>query len=273
MDLTLIQAIILGIVQGLTEFLPVSSSGHLVLANYYLGWGEVLPAYVTIATNTGTFLAVLIVLRQDVMDAFFGFFNGLTSAQGRQQEGWRMALLVIVGCIPTIIIGLGLEQIFEQLNQVRYVCIGLIVTGVILWTMPASGSKTTAKDLSWWDAIVGGLSQGMAVMPGISRSGSTISAMLWRDASSELAPKFSFLMYLIVSFGVALMGIGDAIAEGLAIGPLVGMTISSFITGYVSLIWLFSLLKKGQFKWFAPYLWFVAAATLARVFATPSVGA
>lgn len=270
MELTLIQAIILGIVQGLTEFLPVSSSGHLVLANYYLGWGEVLPAYVTIATNTGTFLAVLIALRKDVIEAFFGFFNGLASAQGRQQEGWRMALLVIVGCIPTIIIGLGLEQIFEQLNQVRYVCIGLIVTGIVLWTMPTSGAKKTAKHLSWWDAIIGGLSQGIAVMPGISRSGSTISAMLWRGASSELAPKFSFLMYLIVSFGVALMGIGDAIAEGLAIGPLVGMTISSFITGYVSLIWLFSLLKKGQFKWFAPYLWFVAAATLVRVFAAPA---
>ncbi|NET47960.1 MAG: undecaprenyl-diphosphate phosphatase [Merismopedia sp. SIO2A8] len=267
-ELTVVQAIILGIVQGLTEFLPVSSSGHLVLANYYLGWGEQLPAYVTIATNTGTFLAVLIALRNDVVEAALGFFGGLQSKWGRQQEGWRMSLLVILGCIPTVIIGLGLEKIFEQLNQARYVCIGLIITGIVLWIMPKSGVKRTPKQLTWWDAVVGGISQGIAVMPGISRSGSTISAMLWRGASADLAPRFSFLMYLIVSFGVGLMGVTDAIEEGLAFGPLVGMTISSFITGYLSLIWLFSLLKKGQFKWFAPYLWFVAVVTLIRIFAT-----
>ncbi|MGK7889593.1 MAG: undecaprenyl-diphosphate phosphatase, partial [Leptolyngbyaceae cyanobacterium] len=135
---------------------------------------------------------------------------------------------------------------------------------------PKSGAKTTAKEMSWWDALVGGIAQGIAVMPGISRSGSTISAMLWRGASSDLAPRFSFLMYLIVSFGVSLLGITDAIEEGLAIGPLIGMTVASFITGYLSLLWLFSLLKKGQFKWFAPYLWFVAAVTLVRVFASGS---
>ena len=94
-----LQAIVLGIAQGLTEFLPVSSSGHLVLANYFLGWGDSLPLYVDIATNTGTLLAVLVFLWRDVKSAFAGFFAGLTSAEARRGPGWRLALLVLVGVV------------------------------------------------------------------------------------------------------------------------------------------------------------------------------
>lgn len=263
--MTLMQAIILGIVQGLTEFLPVSSSGHLVLASYYLGWWEKLPLYVDIATNTGTFLAVLVAMRKDVWQALSGFFSGLTSATARQQEGWRMALLVILGSIPTILIGLGLKTVFEELNQPLYVSLALMLTGLILWFTPKSGLKRNALSLSWLDATIGGIAQGLAVVPGISRSGSTISTMLWRGASSDLAPRFSFLMYLIVSLGVAILGIREVQEEGLEVAPLLGMIVASFITGYIALLWLFSVLRKGQFRWFAPYLWVVAIITLIKV--------
>lgn len=263
--MTLMQAIILGIVQGLTEFLPVSSSGHLVLASYYLGWWEKLPLYVDIATNTGTFLAVLVAMRKDVWQALSGFFSGLTSATARQQEGWRMALLVVLGSIPTILIGLGLKTVFEELNQPLYVSFALMLTGLILWFTPKSGLKRNALSLSWLDATIGGIAQGLAVVPGISRSGSTISTMLWRGASSDLAPRFSFLMYLIVSLGVAILGIREVQEEGLEVAPLLGMIVASFITGYIALLWLFSVLRKGQFRWFAPYLWVVAIITLIKV--------
>ncbi len=263
--MSLFQAILLGIVQGLTEFLPVSSSGHLVLANYYMGWGKQLPLYVDIATNTGTLFAVLIVLRRDVWQALSGFFRGLRSHKARQQEGWRMALLVILGSIPTAMIGLGLKPIFETLNQPLYVSFALMVTGIILWFTPKSGPKNSAQQLSWLDATLGGIAQGLAVIPGISRSGSTISAMLWRGASPDLAPKFSFLMYLVVSFGVALLGINEVREHGLELAPLMGMTVASFITGYLALLWLFAILRRGQFRWFAPYLWFVAIVTLIRL--------
>lgn len=263
--MTLMQAIILGIVQGLTEFLPVSSSGHLVLASYYLGWWEKLPLYVDIATNTGTFLAVLVAMRKDVWQALSGFSSGLTSAAARQQEGWRMALLVILGSIPTILIGLGLKTVFEELNQPLYVSLALMLTGIILWFTPKSGLKRNALSLSWLDATIGGIAQGLAVVPGISRSGSTISTMLWRGASSDLAPRFSFLMYLIVSLGVAILGIREVQEEGLEMAPLLGMIVASFITGYIALLWLFSVLRKGQFRWFAPYLWVVAIITLIKV--------
>lgn len=263
--MTFMQAIILGIVQGLTEFLPVSSSGHLVLASYYLGWWEKLPLYVDIATNTGTFLAVLVAMRKDVWQALSGFFSGLTSATARQQEGWRMALLVILGSIPTILIGLGLKTVFEELNQPLYVSLALMLTGLILWFTPKSGLKRNALSLSWLDATIGGIAQGLAVVPGISRSGSTISTMLWRGASSDLAPRFSFLMYLIVSLGVAILGIREVQEEGLEVAPLLGMIVASFITGYIALLWLFSVLRKGQFRWFAPYLWVVAIITLIKL--------
>lgn len=263
--MTLLQAIILGIVQGLTEFLPVSSSGHLVLANYYFGWGEKLPLYVDIATNTGTFLAALIVLRKDVWQTLSGFFQGLTSSTARQQEGWRMALLVVLGSIPTAMIGLGLKPIFEELNQPLYVSFALIVTGIVLWFTPKSGFKRNALSLSWLDATIGGLAQGLAVIPGISRAGSTISTMLWRGASSDLAPRFSFLMYMIVSFGVAILGIDEVIENKLELAPLLGMIVASFITGYLALKWLFVILEKGQFRWFAPYLWLVAVITLIKL--------
>lgn len=263
--MSLFQAIILGIVQGLTEFLPVSSSGHLVLANYYLGWGKQLPLYVDIATNTGTLFAVLIALRQDVWQVLSGFFMGFRSSHARQQEGWRMALLVILGSIPTAMIGLGLKPIFETLNQPFYVAFALIATGFVLWFSPKSGAKDSALKLGWLDATFGGVAQGLAVIPGISRSGSTISTMLWRGASSDVAPRFSFLMYLVVSVGVALLGIDEVRQQGLELTPLVGMTVASFVTGYLALLWLFAILRRGQFRWFAPYLWIVATVTLVRL--------
>ncbi len=262
------QAIILGIVQGLTEFLPVSSSGHLVLANYYLGWGDSLPLYVDIATNTGTLLAVLVALRQDVWRALSGFFAGLRSAQARRQEGWALAVLVMLGSIPTALIGLGLRSVFEGLNAPLPVSLALIVTGFVLWFTPKQGPKDTARKLSKVDAIIGGIAQGLAVIPGISRSGITIATMLWRGSSADLAPRFSFLMYLVVSTGVAFLGIGEFREAELKLAPLIGMTVASFITGYIALLWLFAILRRGQFRWFAPYLWFIATITLLRVFLT-----
>jgi undecaprenyl-diphosphatase len=259
------QSIVLGVVQGLTEFLPVSSSGHLVLANYFLGWGDALPAVVTFATNTGTLLAVLIYLRRDVLGALVGFTTGLFSAEGRQSDGWRMALLVLAGSVPTVVIGLLLRPIFATLNAPLPVALALIVTGLALWTAPKGGSKTTVRDLSFRDAVITGVAQGLAVVPGISRSGATIAALLWRGASADLAPRLSFLMYLVASAGVAVLTLDEIVAAEFSWGALIGMTVASFAVGYAALIVLFAVLRRGRFRVFAPYLWFVAAVTLMRL--------
>ena len=272
--MTVVQGIILGIVQGLTEFLPVSSSGHLVLANYWLGWGEHLPLYVDIATNTGTFLAVLVALRTDVWMALRGALTGIASAEARQTEGWRLALLVVVGSIPTALIGLALRGIFETLNAPIPVSVALAVTGLILWTAPRPGfgdrpePKLSANDLSFRDALLGGIAQGVAVIPGISRSGSTIAALMHLGAAGALAARLSFLLYLAASAGVALVGFGEVAGSDLELGPLVGMTVASFVTGWLAILALFRILRQGRFKWFAPYLWTVAAVTLVHALAT-----
>jgi undecaprenyl-diphosphatase len=259
------QSIVLGIVQGLSEFLPISSSGHLVLANYFLGWGESLPPVVTFATNTGTFLAVLAYLWRDVVTALRGFAAGLLSAEGRASEGWRMALLVIIGSVPTLLIGLFLRESFDRLNAPLPVAFALIATGLILWTAPRGGAKRSVFDLSVRDALVIGFVQGLAIIPGISRSGSTIAALLWRGASSDLAPRVSFMLYLVASLGVTLITIDELLANPIAWDALIWMTLASGVIGYASLFVLFALLRRGRFRVFSPYLWLLAAATLARL--------
>src|SRR5690554_4291893 len=141
-----LEALVLGIVQGLTEFLPVSSSGHLALASHFFGFdsGEGSRALaIGIATNTGTLLAVLLALRQDVALALRGFVGGLRSAEGRKTDGWHLAMLVIVGCIPTGILGLLLRDSFEFLAGPLPVAIMLIATGFLLWFVPSGRQPRT----------------------------------------------------------------------------------------------------------------------------------
>lgn len=266
-----LQAIVLGIVQGLTEFLPISSSGHLVLVSTWFGFqaeGESLDLAVDIATNTGTFLAVLVALRRDVWRAASGFFRGLVSATARQEDGWRLAWLVIIGSVPTAVIGLGLRGVFERLNAPVPVAIALAVTGLVLWTAPRRGERVRPRALDWRDALVAGVAQGLAVIPGISRSGSTISALLWRDVDAATAARLSFLMYLVASAGVAVLGVAEVRDAELGWRAVGWMTVASFVTGWAALLWLFEVLRRGRFRWFAPYLWIVSGLTLLRVFVT-----
>lgn len=263
--MSVLQALVLGLVQGLTEFLPVSSSGHLVLANYFLGWGESLPLAVDIATNTGTLLAVLVYLRQDVFTAVGGFFAGLGSAEARRGPGWRLALLVLVGSVPTAIIAFSVKGVFEHLNSPLPVAIALAVTGFILWFAPRSGPKSEVKQVTFLDALIGGLVQGLAVFPGVSRSGSTIAALLARGVDAGLAPRLSFLLYLVVSFGVAVFGVRDVLDADIGTAPLIAMTLSSFVVGFIALRLVFGLLRRGKFRLFSPYLWALSAFTLLRL--------
>lgn len=261
--MTVLQALVLGIVQGLTEFLPVSSSGHLVLAHYFLGWGDSLPLYVDIATNTGTLLAVLVFLWRDVRTALGGFLRGLGSSAARREPGWRLALLIIVGSIPTATIALLVKPVFERLNSPLPVAIALAVTGFVLWFAPRSGPKHEVRQVTFLDALVAGIVQGLAVVPGISRSGSTIAALLWRGVDKALAPRLSFLMYLVVSLGVAVLGAKDVLDAEVELAPLLTMLAVSFAVGYGALLLVFTVLKRGRFRVFSPYLWGVSAFTLA----------
>jgi len=259
---SVVQAVVLGVVQGLTEFLPVSSSGHLVLAHYFLGWGDSLGLWVDIATNTGTLLAVLVYLRRDVALAIGGFVRGLGSGAARREPGWRLALLVLAGSVPTAALALAFKPVFERFNAPLPVAIALTVTGFILWFAPRQGVKHDVARVTFRDAVVAGVVQGLAVIPGISRSGSTISALLWRGADKDLAPRLSFLLYLVVSFGVAVLGVRDVMTADVELLPLIAMVAASFAVGYVALGSVFAVLRRGRFRLFSPYLWALSAFTL-----------
>jgi len=296
-----LEALLLGIVQGISEFLPISSSGHLVLVRYHLNWGDSLPLYVGIATNTGTLLAVLVALRQVVWDTLLGVLASLRflwqqqvwprlaservaaayvdaeapdlagdagvtdEREQRRLQAFRLALLVIVGSLPTAVIGLTLEPFFERLGTPVPTSIALVVTGLVLWFVPNTGHKTDPRAITWRDALLVGIVQGLAVMPGISRAGVTIGFLLWRGVSSDLAARLSFLLYLVVSFGVSILGIGELAEANIALLPLAIMSITSFAAGYFALIGLLRILQRGQLHRFAPYVWTVALLTLARV--------
>ena len=257
----LFRAIVLGVVQGLTEFLPVSSSGHLVLADYYLFGGQALPLWVDIASNTGTFLAALLLMRREIAQALTGFFAGLARREARESEGWKLALLILVASLPALVVGLALKDVFERINNPVFVSFGLLLTGVILWTTPAGGRKDTARRIAYKDAFLGGLAQSLAILPGVSRSGSTIAAFLHLGLSPVMAAKLSFLMYSVASFGVMLLGLKDGLPDGVDAAPVLAMIAAAFVSGYLAMLWLFGILRRGQFRWFAPYVWALAAWT------------
>ena len=257
-----LHAVILGIVQGLTEFLPVSSSGHLVLAERFLFGGQQLPLWVDMASNTGTFLAALIYLRREVMEALAGFFGGLASTEGRRRPGWRLFWLVVVASLPAAAVGLLIKDYFEQFNTPFFVALGLLFTALVLWTTPPGGDKEGPERVSYGAAFLGGLAQALAIWPGVSRSGTTISAFLRLGLAPDFAARLSFLMYAAASLGVLLLGLKDGLPEGVAPGPVAAMVAAAFVSGHLAMVLLFGMLRAGKFRLFAPYVALVGLLTL-----------
>jgi len=255
-------AAVLGTVQGLTEFLPVSSSGHLVLVHRFLFGGEALPLWVDVASNTGTFLAALIVMRREILAALAGFFQGLISKEARRSPGWRLFWLVVVASIPTAVVGLLIKDSFEAINRPFFVALGLLFTAVVLWTTPLGGDKDGPEKVTFLEALLGGLAQAVAIWPGVSRSGTTISTYLRLGLSPEFAAKLSFLMYAAASLGVLLLGLKDGLPKGVEPAPVVAMVAAAFVSGYLAMLWLFGILKAGKFRLFAPYVAALAILTL-----------
>lgn len=251
-ELELIQVLILAVVQGLTEFLPVSSSGHLVLVGDRLGITE--PGlFLPILLHLGTLAAVLIVYRKDVLE----LLRGLTRGQ------WREPLLIVLATLPAVFVGLVLKSSIESaFGEARAAASCLLATAVILFLGDrARKSRVTKGDegraqLSVRDAFVIGVAQAVAILPGISRSGSTISVALLLGIRSDRAARFSFLMSIPAICGATVLEAKDLMEaglEGISWGvPLLGLVVSALV-GWASLVWLLAFLAKGAFRWFALY--------------------
>ena len=265
--MTIIQAIILGIVQGLTEFLPVSSSGHLVLVPWWLDWENPGLAFDTLL-HWGTLVAVLVYFWRDWWEMLLAVWNRL---RGRPTDGKdRLLGLILLGSIPAAVIGFALESFFESLfNSPLAVIFFMILTGFILvFAERWKGAGKPVERLGTKDAVFIGFGQALAIAPGISRSGSTISAGLLRGLDRPAAARFSFLLGTPIIFGAGLFKLKDLLEVGASGGSDTTVLIAGFlaaaISGFLCIGFLLRYLQNHTLYIFAIWVWFVAAISLVR---------
>ncbi len=264
--MTILDAVILAIIQGLTEFLPVSSSGHLVLGKALLG-GDVFPDSIAfeVVVHLGTFLAVIFIFFQDIRRYLGVFLTNLGSPANMRSAAitdsdFRFSLFMLIGMIPAGVIGiLFQDQITHAFQSPLLVAVTLIITGLML--LATRFISRQQSDLTAWKATLIGLAQALALLPGISRSGSTISTALFLGISQEQAARFSFLMVLPLIAAATGLEIMDLLEVGVSPHEwsllVIGFAVS-FIVGWISLKWLLTLLKKGKFHYFAWYCFAIA---------------
>ncbi len=265
-------AIVLGMVQGVAEFLPISSSGHLSLLQHFFGMEEPDTLY-NILLHFATLIAVCVVYWRDVVDMIVEFFRGIASLFSRQggrgnpPEGRRLVLLVILGTLPLFLI-LPFDDMVEGLgaNPV-FVSAMLLVTGCILFLSDRyGGGRKTVRTATVRDVLLVGVAQGAATIPGLSRSGTTISAGMALGFDRNFAVRYSFLMSLPAVFGATLLKVVKVAKSGVLDTKLLPMYLTGMVVagvvGYFSIRLVKLLADKGKFGRFAYYCWIVGVIAL-----------
>ena len=258
----ILSAIVLGIVQGLTEFLPVSSSGHLELAKYILGDERVgqESLLMTVSLHVATALSTIVVFRKDIADIFRGLF------QFRWNEETQFSLKIILSMIPAVLAGLLLESQIEQLfsQQILLVGLALLVTGLLLFL--ADRARHTNQNVRYRDALLVGIAQAIAILPGISRSGATISTSVLLGIDREKAARFSFLMVVPLILGKVAKDILDGAFPAQSSDQLVPLAVgfvAAFFTDWLACLWMIQLVKRSKLTYFAVYCFIIASIAIA----------
>jgi len=255
MAIDIITAVLLGLLQGVTEWLPISSSGHLALAQNTLGLD--VPVVFDIFIHIGTLAAVCIFYRKDIIS----ILKSLAIFDLKSKET-RFALLIIGAMIPTAIIGFAFRPFFESMFSSNVlVGMALIITGTILYF--ASKARPSNEPLSPASSLVIGIFQGIAVAPGISRSGATISAGLLQGINAKEAARFSFLLSIPAIIGATIFEVKDAASFSIDWIPFVMGAIAAAIVGYFAIGFLLRILEERKFQWFAYYCWLVGIFAMA----------
>jgi undecaprenyl-diphosphatase len=264
-----IEAIILGIIQGLTEFLPVSSSGHLVLFQQLFGLKEA-ELFFDVCVHLGTLLAVIVVFHREIQNIIGALWRLISSAgqketilqQVESDPDLKMALLIVIGSIPTAVLGLMFHGIADQLfSSSFFTGLMLLVTGLLLWLTRRAKPGHPAMDIEGFSrtkAFIIGMVQGLAIIPGISRSGSTISIGLLLGIDRETAARYSFLLSIPAIVGAGALSLKDGLSQTDPVirHSLLGAAAAALV-GYGALKVLLSVVKKGHLYVFAPYCWLV----------------
>jgi undecaprenyl-diphosphatase len=264
------QAIVLGIVQGLTEFLPVSSSGHLILVPYFLHWPDQGLGF-DIATNTGTLIAILAYFHRDVRDLITGFFTNAPRSRDGEFAPRPVAWAIIVGTIPAGIAGLLAKHWIETYARNPLLIAGTtLFYGILLFVADRVGRKERLMDqITLMDGVIVGCAQALALIPGTSRSGITITAALLLGFARPAAARFSFLLTIPISILAAGKEAKDLLAAGVGRAELVPMAIGlvvSALVGYVVIAWLIAWVRRRDLTVFVIYRVLLAAVILATLY-------
>ncbi|MBT3648275.1 MAG: undecaprenyl-diphosphate phosphatase [Flavobacteriales bacterium] len=249
--MSILEAFILGIVQGLTEFLPVSSSGHLELVKALLG-NDSLPAeslLLTVVLHFATALATMVVFRKDIAQIFKGLF------QFKANEEFTFSLKIVLSMIPAAVIGVLFNDEIEALFSQQILLVGfmLLLTGGLLFL--ADRAKKTDRNVGYTHALIIGIAQAIAILPGISRSGATISTAVLLGIDREKSARFSFLMVIPLILGKMAKDImeGQLMETQIGWAPLIVGATAAFIAGLFACQWMIALVKKSQLKYFSFY--------------------
>ncbi|WP_423820023.1 undecaprenyl-diphosphate phosphatase [Salinimicrobium sp. TIG7-5_MAKvit] len=256
----IIDAVFLGIIQGLTEFLPVSSSGHLEIGKALLG-SQSIPEeslMITVVLHFATALSTIVVFRKDVAEIFRGLFSF------RWNDETKFSLKIVLSMIPAVFVGLMFEEELESLfgGNLTFVGFMLLITSVLLWL--ADRAKNTGKPVTYKDSIIIGVAQAIAILPGISRSGATISTSVLLGNDKTRAARFSFLMVVPLILGKIAKDLlsGDLTNTSIEPIPLLAGFIAAFIAGFAACTWMIALVRKSKLTYFAIYCFIVGTIAI-----------
>lgn len=252
----IIEALVLGLIQGLTEFLPVSSSGHLVLFQNIFGIEEATQAF-SILLHMATLIAVFVYYWQDIWTLIRNPFQ-------------RTTALLIAGTIPTVIMALLFNDTFNEIfGKGKFIGFNFLFTGIVLlYADSKHNGRKKVRNMSIFDALVVGTMQGVAILPAVSRSGMTISTCLARGMDRENAARFSFLLSIPAILGAMTLTVKDmltgevALVESVGAVPMAVGFIAAAVSGYLAIRFMVDIIKKGKLKWFSVYVFILGAVLI-----------
>ncbi len=252
-----LQAIVLGVVQGLTEFLPISSSAHVSIVGQLFFEGRDPGAAFTAVTQLGTETAVLVYFRKDIWRIITQWIGSLTGKVDKSDPDARMGWLVILGSVPIVVLGLLFQDAIDSTLRNLWITVAMLAgVALVLAAADRFGARNTRelKDLTWAHGILFGLFQACALIPGVSRSGATISGGLFLGYTREAATRYGFLLAIPAVFGSGLYKLKDIGGEAaVAWGPTIAATVIAFIIGYAVIAWLLRYVSTHNFTIFVLY--------------------
>lgn len=258
--IVLLKYLFLGLIQGLTEPIPISSSGHVVMIRELFGI-QVSGLSFEIIVNFGSLIAVLLVYQKDILRLIKSSFSFLLKKDKNAQSDFHFIILLVIATVPTGIIGLLFEDyISNKLSSITVVGFTLLITGVALWVIRNLRGMKSDREITVKDAIIIGLAQSVALVPGISRSGATIVAAMLLGMRQETALRFSFLLYIPVSLGVTILSANNIISDpnfDLLMIPYILAFMASILATFYALKWFMNVMVKGNLKYFSFYCFVV----------------